>query len=110
MHLSIIHMLLLTNDTDPTPIPTVIGIAGTYSCLDNNLAIATDGSIDLMLIEVHIVTRSLTNCTGTATQEVLIMNGNNCNTINFNTTKDAIDNGGNNFQLTRLKMIKLAIC
>ena len=48
----------------------------------------------------YIVTRSLTNCTGTATQEVLIMNGNNCNTINFNTTKDAIDNGGNNFQLT----------
>ena len=64
-----------TNDTDPTPITAVTGIAGTYSCSDNNLAIATDGTIDLDASNpgTYTVTHTLTNCPSTATQEVFVM-------------------------------------
>ena len=71
------------------------GIAGTYSCSDNNLAIATDGTIDLDASNpgTYTVTHTLTNCPGTATQEVFVMYGNNCNTYSYGTEPE--DANGN---------------
>ena len=97
-----------TTDTDPTPIPTVTGIAGTYSCSDNNLAISNDGTIDLDASSpgLYTITHTLINCPVTSNQNVLISLGNNCNTPTFTPLSDpsnqvvASNLGNNEYQLT----------
>ena len=80
-----------TNDTDPTPIPTVTGIQGAYSCANSGLSMTSDGVIDLSASVPgnYTITHTLDNCPITATQDVLISYGNNCNTYSYNTTADA---------------------
>lgn len=97
-----------TNDTDPTPIPTVTGIQGTYSCTNSDLSMSSDGTIDLSasLPGNYTITHSLTNCPVTSNQDVLISNGNNCNTPTFTPLSDpsnqvvASSLGNNEYQIT----------
>ena len=80
-----------TNDTDPTPVPSVTGIQGAYSCSNSGLSMTSDGEIDLSASFPgnYTIVHTLVNCPITATQDVLISYGNNCNTYSYNTTADA---------------------
>ena len=97
-----------TTDADPTPVPTVTGIQGTYSCTNSSLSMSSDGTIDLSasLPGNYTITHTLTNCPVTSNQDVLISLGNNCNTPTFTPLSDpsnqvvASSLGNNEYRIT----------
>lgn len=90
--------------TDPQP--TFSGTTGGNYTSSTGLSISsTTGEIDLDAsvpgaYTVTYATSSSNACPASSSQNILVMNSNNCNTVNFNVTGSAIDNGNNNYQVT----------
>ena len=93
-----------TTDNDPTPIFTGTS-GGTYSSSTNLTIVPSTGEIDLDdsapgNYEVTYATSSSNACPVTSSQNVLIMNENNCNVLQFNTAGNAQLNSGDKYDIT----------
>ncbi|MFL2570288.1 MAG: lectin-like domain-containing protein [Parvicellaceae bacterium] len=93
-----------TTDTDPTPSFTGTS-GGSYSSAAGLTIVASTGEIDLDdsapgNYEVTYATSSSNACPASSSQNVLIMNENNCNTIDFNVTGNASDLGSYSYEIT----------